>query len=209
MTALLALALQDTTASGADSVVRALLAERLAVRPEAIVFGRAPVSPAGWQFCGLDEDRGLWTVRFCDGSGADTVLQTRVGVAKMVPVAARRLPRGTVLTESDISVARVVDWDSHRPSDPLEVKGWVTRRIIRQGERLREPALTPAPAVRAGDTVLLLAGGPGFRLSITGTATADARPGRAIAIRLGTGRVVTGTVVGPGTLALIDSTSKQ
>lgn len=208
MTVLLALASQGATSPGADSVLRALLAGRLSTSPESIVFESTPIVPGGMRPCDVVEEpgtNGLWTVRFCDG----TVLQTRVGVTRMVPVATRRLPRGTVLSESDISVARVVDWSAHRTADLPSVSGWITRRIIHPGERLREPALAPAPAVKAGDTVLLLAGGPGFRLSITGTATADGAPGRTLAVRLGAGRVVSGTVLGPGTLALIDSTFRQ
>lgn len=46
------------------------------------------------------------------------------------------------------------------------------------------PALTPtAPVVRRGDVVAIVAGGPGYRISIAAIAEADAAPGARVRLR--------------------------
>ena len=123
-----------------------------------------------------------------------------------VPIATRRLPRGTVLTERDMTVARV----AHRSaavSGPINVAaGWITRRVVQAGEALRAPAIGPAPLVRAGQTVEFIYMQDGLRLSLHGVAVVSAALGDVVDVRLGVKRRVTGIVSGPARITAIEST---
>jgi flagella basal body P-ring formation protein FlgA len=131
-------------------------------------------------------------------------------VTVLAPVATRRHPRGTVLNESDFTVARVALGES--PLSPGQSRpgvGWVTRRVVAEGEVLREPAVAPAPAVAAGQPVLFVynAGLSGLRLSLHGVARSAAALGDRVAVRLGPKRSVAGIVAGPGLVTATDSSS--
>jgi flagella basal body P-ring formation protein FlgA len=110
------------------------------------------------------------------------------------PVAARRLARGTVLTAGDVIVARVSVRSSDAPAQP----GWVTRRVIEQGEPLRAPAVAPKPMVSAGQPVRFVRQEQGIRLTVDGRAIHAGQLGDRISVRLGANRRVDGFVTGAG-----------
>lgn len=118
-----------------------------------------------------------------------------------VAVAARRLARGTVLKASDfvVTISRAVA-DSTRVA-----AGWITRRVIHQGEVLRPPAVAPAPLVRAGDNVRFVVQQPGLQMAWLGTATTSGELGAPVRVRLGPKRLLLGIVTAAGTVTASDS----
>lgn len=111
-----------------------------------------------------------------------------------LPVATRRLPRGTVLSESDMRVARVVG----RPPRALASPGWITQRVIAPGEVLQAPALAPAPLIKQGDMVHYIVLQNGIELDVLGKAERSANRGDEVAVRLGANRRLRGIAAEPG-----------
>ncbi len=132
----------------------------------------------------------------------------RVGDPR-VPVAARALARGQVLTADDITFApapRPGAGAAARPvpapRSPVPGPGWTTRRMISAGEVLRAPAVAPPAAVRAGEPVALVYQADGITLRLAGTAAADAPLGARVPVRVDTRRRFEGVVAGPGLVRL-------
>lgn len=90
-----------------------------------------------------------------------------------VPVAARALPRGTVLQSADVQ------------GDATSVLGFETQRVVAAGEALRAPAIAPAAAVRAGDVVTVRVEQGGITVTRDGTALSSARAGQPVRVRIG------------------------
>lgn len=113
-----------------------------------------------------------------------------------IAVAAHALARGTVLAANDIAYHDTV---TRIPLDSSAVApGWVTRRVIAEGEALRSPAVEPPLVVMANDPVEAEWTDGGVRLTLRGTATKSAALGERITIRTESGRRIEGTVVAPG-----------
>ena len=108
--------------------------------------------------------------------------------------AARDMARGTVLASTDI----VAD----SSADAKRYDGWITRRIVRQGEVLKEPAIGQRLLVATGSRVRLEAVVEGVVVSRDGIATAAGSLGDKVRVRIDAQRAVTGTVTGPATVRL-------
>ncbi len=154
------------------------------------------------------------------GQGATTVAPTTPAArvvpttdARVVPmtdahVAARRIPRGTVLRAADMNIARVparVDARGvvHVETTPV-IPGWIARRVIQRGEVLRAPAVAPAPLVAAGQAVQFTYQQDGLELTLDGVAPVAGSLGDTIPVRLGARRRVTGVVAGPARVIATD-----
>ena len=154
------------------------------------------------------------------GQGATTVVPTTPAArvvpttdARVVPmtdahVAARRIPRGTVLRAADMNIARVparVDARGvvHVETTPV-IPGWIARRVIQRGEVLRAPAVAPAPLVAAGQAVQFTYQQDGLELTLDGVAPVAGSLGDTIPVRLGARRRVTGVVAGPARVIATD-----
>ena len=154
------------------------------------------------------------------GQGASTVVPTTQAArvvpmtdARVVPmtdahVAARRIPRGTVLRAADMTIARVparVDARGvvHADTTPV-IPGWIARRVIQRGEVLRAPAVAPAPLVAAGQAVQFTYQQDGLELTLDGGAPVAGSLGDTIPVRLGARRRVTGVVAGPARVIATD-----
>ncbi|MEO7085031.1 MAG: flagellar basal body P-ring formation chaperone FlgA [Gemmatimonadaceae bacterium] len=113
-----------------------------------------------------------------------------------IAVAARALPRGTVISTNDIvykdSTVRAAG-DSSRV-----VAGWVTRRLIAAGEPLRAPAVEPPNIVAANQSVDVEWKDQNIELTLRGTASRAGALGDRVSVRTESGRRVEGIVVGPG-----------
>lgn len=125
--------------------------------------------------------------------------------AALVRVAARQLPRGTVLTDRDMVVAP----DSPSATVALDgtpvSAGWVTRRMVRAGEALRAPAVAPAPLFSANRPVRFVVKRDGIQMSIDGVALIAASLGDTIPVRLGAKRRMMGVVSGLDEVVALDS----
>ncbi|MFN8582726.1 MAG: flagellar basal body P-ring formation chaperone FlgA [Gemmatimonadaceae bacterium] len=115
-----------------------------------------------------------------------------------VLVAARALPRGAVLRSSDMTLARRPVHGA-RGTDSRPEPGWITRRVIRAGEELAAPAVTPAPTIAVGATVRYVVTRGALELALPAVALTAASTGQTIAVRLSTppARRATGIVAGP------------
>lgn len=112
------------------------------------------------------------------------------------PRAARDLARGQEITRDDIAAAQTTS-----ESDlPL---GWVTRRVIREGEFLRPPAIARPSILAANTTVTVRA--PAGRVTVTrqGTALANAGVGDTVLVRLDRSSSVSAIVIDSTTVVLI------
>jgi flagellar basal body P-ring formation protein FlgA len=134
---------------------------------------------------------------------ADAIAAQAGAAAADAPTAVRDLPRGHTLTVDDIAGA-----DQRQPTagGDLAMAGWVTRRAIRAGEPLREPAVAPAPVIRAGEPVEAIWRQGGLELRVRGVALANAVAGQRVAVRLDTRRRLEGTAAGPGQVLVSPST---
>lgn len=113
-----------------------------------------------------------------------------------VPVAARALPRGTVLQPADmVTSVRLVRRGGAGSLGPQA--GWVTRRVIRAGEILAAPAVVPPPTIALGERVDFIVMRGGIQISLPATAAFAATLGDTVAVRLRSHIRATGIVAGP------------
>ena len=128
------------------------------------------------------------------------VLALPSGASAQAPVAARDLPRGAVLTAEDVVVS-----DADTLAGGTDRIGWVTRRVINEGEILREPAVARPQLVKSGDTVDLIWSTGTVQIKARGQATGSGAMGDRVTVRLDTRRRLEGVVVAPGVVRLNSS----
>lgn len=127
------------------------------------------------------------------GAGASAAQEPQV------PVAARDLPRGVVLTGADI---RMGVGPGVGRSGELGEAGWVTRRVVRAGEVLRAPAVGRPRVVKSGDEVEVRWAGGAVSVVVRGVAAGSAGVGERVRVRLGTGWRIEGVVIGPALIEI-------
>ncbi len=126
-----------------------------------------------------------------------------------IVVAARDLPRGTVLRAADIEVvvtdgetaASVVAKSANSIND-LPTAGWVVRRLVHKGEPLRAPAVAPPVLIPAGSPVSLVWEVGELRVTRTGTAVGAAYAGETVTVRVDAKRRFTGIAKAAGTVVV-------
>ncbi|WP_175758839.1 flagellar basal body P-ring formation chaperone FlgA [Burkholderia ambifaria] len=141
----------------------------------------------------------------CAGERPWTVyLQAKVAVQATYYVAARQIAPGEPLTAADL-VARDGDL-TVLPlaviTDPAQAVGATALARISAGLPLRQDMLKSAASVSAGQTVRVVAAGPGFTISAEGSALANAAPGQSIRVRMAAGQIVTAIVKDAGTVEI-------
>lgn len=113
-------------------------------------------------------------------------------------VATRALPAGSVLEEADLAQAEV-DLAEDPSAAVLRANAALGRALDRPlaaGTSLRQSHLKPRQWFAAGETVQLLAQGPGFQVGGTGQALNAGVEGQPVRIRTESGRVLTAEAVG-------------
>ncbi len=129
--------------------------------------------------------------------------------ATLIPVATRAIARGESLVAGDIA------WRAPRPADRapdssvVTPVGWVTRRVLRAGEPLLEPAVEPPPAVRSGQTVQLTYRSGDIRLTMPGVAMSSALVGEEVTVRLDASRRLRAIVTAPGRVSAREPRSRS
>lgn len=126
--------------------------------------------------------------------------QTRVRGTVKVPVAARDLMRGAVLSSADIKWADTTLSDGSIPDAARVAPGWVARRVIRAGEVLQEPGVAEPDLISAGDVVDVVYTGPGVLIKTHGTALGHGRKGDELFVRLDNRRRLHGIIAAPNTV---------
>lgn len=129
-----------------------------------------------------------------------------------VLVAARDLPRGTVLRAADMDTVIVASasasgsrTSSSGPASrsALPDEGWMVRRLVHRGEPLRAPAVVPPPLILAGSPVSLVWEVGGLRLTRSGTAVGPAHAGETVVVRVDARRRFVGVASAPGTVTIV------
>ncbi|HDR9225750.1 TPA: flagellar basal body P-ring formation protein FlgA [Burkholderia vietnamiensis] len=141
----------------------------------------------------------------CAGARPWTVyLQAKVTVQATYYVAARQIAPGEPLTAADL-IARNGDL-TVLPlaviTDPAQAIGATSLARIAAGLPLRQDMLKSAASVSAGQTVRVVAAGPGFTISAEGNALANAAPGQSVRVRMAAGQIVTAIVKDAGTVEI-------
>ena len=110
--------------------------------------------------------------------------------AQSAPVAARDLARGETLAAEDIRGGDA--------AEPGVAPGWVTRRVIGEGEPLRPPAVAPPVLISSGDQVVVVSRSGGVEIRLRGTAMGAATEGERVTVRIDSHRRLEGVAAGPG-----------
>lgn len=133
-------------------------------------------------------------VRCDEGARWSVYLPVRIKVFARASTITQDLPAGTVLEATHLGEAEVDlagDWSPalRRPADAI---GRALNRPLRAGQPLRQADLRPRQWFAAGDTVRILAIGPGYAISSEGQALMSGIEGQPAKVRIEGGRVVSG-----------------
>ena len=123
--------------------------------------------------------------------------------ANKIPVAARDLVRGTVLSSSDIKWSDTTLSDGSVPEAADVAPGWVARRVIHAGEILQEPGVVKPDLVSAGDAVDVIYSTPDVVIKVRGTALGRGRKGDEVYVKLDNRRRLRGVIAGPNTVRVM------
>jgi flagellar basal body P-ring formation protein FlgA len=138
-------------------------------------------------------------LRCIEGATAWNVfLPVTVKVWSQGMVTSTALPAGTVLASEHLQRSEV-DWaggTSPAYADATPLIGRAIERPLAAGAAVRSGDLKVRQWFAAGDTVRLVARGPGFSISSEGQALSHGFEGQSARVRTETGRVVTGRPVG-------------
>jgi flagella basal body P-ring formation protein FlgA len=148
-----------------------------------------------------------FSVRARDGARETGRALVVLRVERRVPVvvAARDIPRGTLIAASDLRVEqRAADArTAGAATDPAQLVGGLARRDLAAGELLGPALAMLPPAVRAGAPVTAVLPGRGFAIEMPATALADARAGERVQVRRAhDGAVIAGIARADGTVSV-------
>ncbi|HEU4629161.1 MAG TPA: flagellar basal body P-ring formation chaperone FlgA [Gemmatimonadaceae bacterium] len=133
-----------------------------------------------------------------------TVPDTAAVVPDTQLVAAHDLPRGVALAAGDIDTVVTLGpqaLDARRSS--LDARpGWITHRVVRAGEPLRPPTVTPPPLLTRGARVTVVWETDGLRVTREGVALGAADSGEVVTVRVDATRRVTGRATAPGVVTV-------
>ncbi len=124
-------------------------------------------------------------------------LPVQVRVLAPAPVLREPLPAGSEVGPEHL-VDEEVDWAAQRQPPLTDTDRIIGRRLARSlpaGEPLRATDLQRPVWFDAGDTVKVVALGPGYEVSAQGEALGRGLDGQSVRVRTAGGRVVTGTAV--------------
>jgi flagellar basal body P-ring formation protein FlgA len=113
-------------------------------------------------------------------------------------VATSHVPAGSPLTAAHLTLAEIDLAATPSPAitDALMAIGRTLTRALTPGQSLRQSHLRPRQWFVAGDTVTVLAQGPGFSVAGEGQALSPGTEGQPVRVRTESGRVLTGQAVG-------------
>jgi flagellar basal body P-ring formation protein FlgA len=108
----------------------------------------------------------------------------------------RPVAAGSVLTQEDAELAEM-DWAEQPYAVLANPDRWIGQQAalaLQPGQALRQNMVRPVPAFGPGAQVRVSSTGAGFQVVVSGEALTAGIPGQSVRVRLGGGRVVTGTV---------------
>jgi flagella basal body P-ring formation protein FlgA len=133
----------------------------------------------------------------CAGARPWTIyLQARVSLEATYYLAAHPIAPGVLLTPADLTTR---DGDlSSLPrtivTDASQAVGAVALAPIGAGTPLRQDMLRSATSVTIGQTVRVVASGPGFTISSAGSVMNNASPGQQVRVKTAGGQIISGIV---------------
>lgn len=153
------------------------------------------------------ERSGIYTITMRSARFAAPTLvgRLRVGYERAAVVATHAIARGRTLGEADVSVRRALVWGAPIDSAPPLISsalGRSSRRVIREGEPIRDTDTEATPVIVAGDSVSAEVVRDGVRLVVPGFALQNASLGGRLSIRLARGRRFAGTATGRNTVRI-------
>jgi flagella basal body P-ring formation protein FlgA len=131
-------------------------------------------------------------------------IQARVAVEGRYLVAARAIEAGQALGAGDVA-ARTGDLTALPKSvlaDPAELKGMVASHRVAAGAPLRREQLRGTVVIQQGQTVQVIAGGPGFTVSTEARALTRAEAGALVQAKTRDGRLLSGVADEEGQIRL-------
>lgn len=159
-----------------------------------------PFAPAGTRMWG----RTTVGVR-CAGERPWTLyLQAKISVQATYYTASRAIAPGEPLSAADL-VARDGDLTllpQAVVTDPSQAIGAVALVRVPPGLPLRQDMLRSASSVTIGQTVRVVAQGPGFSISSEGSAMNNASPGQQVRVKTAGGQIISGIVKDGGTVEI-------
>ena len=130
----------------------------------------------------------------------------RARVTAMVAIAAAPVAANEALTDAQVTIERRDISNIADPvSNPADVVGQMSRRMLRPGDILRSGQLSSPVLVKRGDAVMMVARREGIEVSMAGEALDAGAKGAVVRVRnAGSGQVVRMRVAGSGTVEPID-----
>ena len=108
----------------------------------------------------------------------------------------RPVPGGTILTQEDAEMAEM-DWAEQSASVLATQESWVGQQsafALQPGQTLRSNMVRPVPSFSRGAQVRVKSVGSGFHVVVSGEAMDAGVVGQPARVKLGGGRIITGTV---------------
>lgn len=190
-----AFALASTPSPAGDVRVEVLVGEldpRLRLAPCARIEPYVPTTARLW-------GRSRIGVRCAEGAVRWNVyLPVTVKVWGRALVATAALPAGAALDAGDVALAEV-DLAAEPSAAVMDAAGVTGRTLVRplaRGQAVRVSHLKVREWFAAGETVQVVAQGPGFRVAAEGQALNPGVEGREVRVKTEGGRVLTGMPVG-------------
>jgi len=156
--------------------------------------------PPGAQLWG----RSHVTVRCLNEPGWRIYVPVHLHVIGSYMIAARPIAQGQTLTEDDLALQQgdLADLPTNVVTDASLAIGKTAAIPIPAGRPLRADLLKSPLVIRQGQSVRIVASGPGFSVANEGRALANARVGEVTQVRLTNGQVISGTVRSDGSISV-------
>lgn len=142
---------------------------------------------------------GRFLARAAYGEGPATAIAGVAASPAYLPVPVRDMPRGAVISEADITFARIVDGMAARFVDDADlVIGRQARRPLAAGEPFRAADLKAPLLMKRGATATIVLDAPGLRLTQTASALENGAAGDLIRFKnVNSGAEIRAVVISP------------
>ena len=145
------------------------------------------------------------TMRSARFAAPTLVGRLRVGRERADVVASHAIARGRTIDATDVTTRYALVWGAPIDGAPPMVAsalGRASRRVIREGEPIRDVDIEAPPVIVAGDSVTAEVIRDGVRLVVPGFALQNASLGGRLSIRLARGRRFAGIATGRHTVRI-------
>ena len=154
--------------------------------------------PAGGQLIG----RVSVGVRCLDSKSWRIFIPVQIKITRDLIISAKPLSSGQVLRAGDIARQSTETMQDVGITDEKRVLGKVLRYSIAVGSIIKPEMLRASYSVKQGQSVQIIVRGGGFTLSNMGVALNNAGAGESVQVRIGSGRVISGTATDEGSVEI-------